>query len=122
MAFALCVTATDCRDPEIALFPEQDQRAADVQFSLHQDTLDLFRTWAKFNGYDANEKFVTFLEKLPEALVEGNGNRAEMDVEAEPSVERQPIESRMEKQPVEHDFDVVSRIIADRTYRKSHSS
>ena len=114
VAFGLCVTATDCRDPETVLFPEQDRRAVDVQFSLHQDTLDLFKSWARFNGYDANEKFVTFLEKLSEVLVGDIGNRAEMDVATEPNIERQSIESRMERQPAENDFDVVSRIIAGR--------
>ncbi len=56
----LCVTATDCRDLETALFPEQDEHAPEIQFTLHKDTLTLFKSWAQFNRYDANESFVSF--------------------------------------------------------------
>jgi len=110
IAFALCVTATDCRDPETALFPEQDEHARDIQFSLHKNTLDLFRSWARFNGYDANEIFVGFMEQLREAPAE-EGTAPALDMAIEPDVATEP---SIERRPGIDDFEVVARIIADR--------
>lgn len=89
IAFALCVTATDCRDPEIALFPEQDERGEHIQFALHKDTLSLFKSWARFNRYDSNERFVNFVEKLPETPGEGLGTAPHLDIATDPDIDRQ---------------------------------
>lgn len=111
VAFALCVTATDCRIPETALFPEQDERAPGIQFSLHKDTLALFRSWARFQGYDANESFVGFIEQLPESPAEDEEVETEPEVATESNIATEAI---VERQPAEDDFDVVARIIRDR--------
>jgi hypothetical protein len=111
VAFALCVTATDCRIPETALFPEQEERAPGIQFSLHKDTLALFRSWARFQGYDANESFVGFIEQLPESPAEDEEVETEPEVATESNIATEAI---VERQPAEDDFDVVARIIRDR--------
>jgi hypothetical protein len=91
LAFALCVTATDCRIPETALFPEQDERAPGIQFSLHKDTLALFRSWARFQGYDANESFVGFIEQLPESPAEDEEVETEPEVATESNIATEAI-------------------------------
>ncbi|TAQ86420.1 hypothetical protein B7494_g5262 [Chlorociboria aeruginascens] len=132
IAFVLCVTATDCRDPEIALFPEQDEHANEIQFFLHKDTLALFWSWARFNGYDTNVDFVAFMEKVPKSHVESRktlditpeGNiEYEEDMTNERNIERgQNIvtsseignNSSIDQRPPTHDFEVVARIIRRR--------
>ena len=102
LAFVLCVTATDCRDTQTALFPEQDERASEIQFSLHKDTLALFRSWARFNGYDTNSRFISFVEQLRESPAEDEAIVTERHMETELTTNRQPVMD---------DFDIVTGII-----------
>jgi hypothetical protein len=104
VVFGLVVTVTDCRDPEVAMFPEQDERPSDFQLSLHDDSLALFRSWGRFNGYARDPAFIGFMEGLLEPVA--------------PEVPDQiltPRSLKSDEKMVVSDFEVVSRIIRDRS-------